>query len=44
MLDRCRDLVQHPVQPRPMAVEATNEDDEEAHAFYQHTHPPGYGR
>ena len=30
-------------QPRPMAAEATDEDDEEAHAFYHHTHPPGYG-
>ena len=43
MLGRCRDLVQHPNQPRPMAAEATDEDDEEAHAFYHHTHPPGYG-
>ena len=42
MLDRCRDLVQHPNQPRPMAVEAT-ENDEKARAFYHHTHPPGYG-
>ena len=48
-LDRCRDLVQHPNQPRPMATEATDEDDEEAHAFYytrrhafyHHTHPHG---
>ena len=39
MLDRCRDLVQHPNQPRPMATEATDEDDEEAHAFYHHTRP-----
>ena len=31
--DRCRDLVQHPNEPRPMAAEATDEDDEEAHAF-----------
>jgi len=43
MLDRCRDLVKHPSQPRPMATEATDEDDEEARAFYRHTHPPGYG-
>ena len=40
MHDRCRDLVQHPNQPRPMATEATDEDDEEARAFYHHTHPP----
>ena len=25
-----------------MATEATDEDDEEAHAFYHHTHPSGY--
>ena len=46
VLDRCRDLVQHPNQPRPMATEATeatDEDDEETYAFYHHTHPPGYG-
>ena len=43
MLDRSRDLVQHPHQPRPMAAEATDGDDEEARAFYHHTHPPGYG-
>ena len=43
MLDRCRDLFQHPNQPRPMAAEATDEDDEEARAFCHHTHPPGYG-
>ena len=43
MLDRCRDLVQHPNQPRSIATDATDEDDEEAHAFYHHTHPPGYG-
>ena len=30
MPGRCRDLVQHPNQPRPMATEATDEDDEEA--------------
>ena len=42
MLDHCRDLVQHPKQLRSMATEATDEDDEEAHAFYHHTHPPGY--
>ena len=41
MLDRCRNLVQHPNQPRPTAAEATDEDDE-ARAFYHHTHPPGY--
>ena len=40
LLDRCRDLVQHPNQPRPMAAEATDEDDEKTHAFYHHTHPP----
>ena len=43
MLDRCRDLVQHPNQPRPTAAKATDEDDVEAHAFYHHTHHPGYG-
>ena len=43
MLDHCRDLVQNPNQPRPMAAEATDEDDKEAHAFYHHTQPPGYG-
>ena len=40
---RCRDLVRHPYLPRPMAAEVTDEDDEEAHAFSHHTHPPGYG-
>ena len=43
MLDRCRDLVQHPNQPRPTAAKATDEDYVEAHAFYHHTHHPGYG-
>ena len=43
MLDRCRDFVQHPNQPRLMATEATDEDSEEAYALYHHTHPPGYG-
>ena len=43
MLSRCRDLVQHSSQPRLKATEATDEDDEEAHAFYQYTYPPGYG-
>ena len=43
MLGRCRDLVPHPNQPRPMATEAIDEDDEEAPTFYHHTHPPGYG-
>ena len=42
MPDRCRDHVQHPNQPRPTAAEAAVENDEEAHAFYHHTHPPGY--
>ena len=42
MLYRFRDLVQHPNQLRPMATEATDEDDEKAHAFYHHNHPPGY--
>ena len=36
------DLVQDPNHPRPMAAEATDEDYEEAHAFYYHPHPPGY--
>ena len=40
MLDRCRDLVQHLNQPRLMAAEATDEDDEEAQDSYHHTHPP----
>ena len=26
-----------------IAAEATDEDGEEAHAFFHHTHPPGYG-
>ena len=43
MLDRCRDLVQYPNQPSPTAAEATDEDDEDARAFYHHTRPPGYG-
>ena len=43
MLGRCRHLVQHPNQPRPMAIEAADEDDEEASAYYHHTHPLGYG-
>ena len=43
MLGRYRDLVQHSNQPRPTAAEATDEDYEEAHAFYHHSHPPGYG-
>ena len=42
MPDRCWGLVQHPNQPRPMAAEATDEDDEEAHAFYHHTRPSGH--
>ena len=36
-------LVQHPNLPLTMATEAADEDDEEAYAFYHHTHPPGYG-
>ena len=43
MLDRCRDLVQHPNHPRPTAAEETNEANEGTRAFYHHTHPPGYG-
>ena len=43
VLDRCRDLVQHFNQPRSMATEAPDGDDEEGYASYQHTHPPGYG-
>ena len=43
VVDRCRDLIQHPNQPRSMATQAPDEDDEEARAFYRHTHPPGYG-
>ena len=39
---RCRDLVQHPNQARPTAAEATDEDDEEARAFYHPPHPPVY--
>ena len=37
ILGRCRDLVKHLSQSRPMAAEATDENDEEAHAFYHHT-------
>ena len=33
MLNRFRDHVHYPNQPRPTAAEATNKDDEEAHAF-----------
>ena len=29
-----------PTNPAPWAAD---EDNEEAHAFYHHTHPPGYG-
>ena len=43
MLDRCRDLVKYPNQPRLMATQATDKDGEGAHAFYHHTHPPSYG-
>ena len=43
MPGRCRNLVQHSNQPGPMAAEATDEDGEEAHAFYRHTHHTGYG-
>ena len=43
MPDRLRGLVERPNQPRPTAVEATDEDDEDARAFYHHTYPPGYG-
>ena len=39
MLDRCRDLVEHPNQPHPMPTEATDEDDKEARACYHSTHP-----
>ena len=31
-----------PNQPRPMAAEVTDEDDEEAHAFYHHTRASSY--
>ena len=43
MAGRFRDLVLHPNQPRSMATEAPDEDDEKEHAFYHHTYPPGYG-
>ena len=43
MLNRCRDLVQHLNQPRPIAAEATGHDGEEARAIYHNTHSPGYG-
>ena len=33
-------LKMHPNQPHPIAAEATDEDDEEARAFYHPTHPP----
>ena len=39
LLDRCRDLVQHPNQPR--STRWNDEDDAEAHAHYHYTHPPG---
>ena len=35
------DLFQHPNKPRPMATEATDENGEEALAFYHHTAPRG---
>ena len=41
MLGRCRDLVQHPNQPRPTAADSIEADDEEARAYYYHNHPPG---
>ena len=40
MLGRCRDLIQHPNQPRPTAAEAADQDDEEANAFYHDNPPP----
>ena len=43
LLGRCRDLFQHPNQPRTTAAEVADGDDEEAHASYYNTHPPGYG-
>ena len=43
MLDRRRNLLPHPNQPRPTAALATDEDGEEARAFYHYTHPPDYG-
>ena len=43
MPDRCRDLVQHPNQPRPAAAEATGEDNEDSHTSCHRTRPPGYG-
>ena len=39
----CRDPLRQLNQPRSMAVEATDEDGEEACAFYHHTHPPDCG-
>jgi hypothetical protein len=39
LLDRTRDLVQHPNQPRN--TRTTDEDDAEAHAHCHQTHPPG---
>ena len=39
LLDRTRDLVQHPNQPRN--ARTTDEDDAEAHTHYHQTHPPG---
>ena len=42
LLDRTRDLVQHPNQPRPTHV--TDEDDAEAYAYFHHIRPPGKGR
>ena len=43
MLDRCQDLVQQPNQPHPTEALGTDEDDEEARAFYHHNHRPGFG-
>ena len=39
LLDRTRDLVQHPNQPRN--ARTTDEDDAEAYTHYHQTHPPG---
>ena len=40
------DLTRSCIKPKSketMATEATDEGDEEAHALFHHTHPPGYG-
>ena len=43
MLDRCRELEQHPSHLHPTAAEPIDEANEEARAFYHHTRPLATG-